>query len=164
PQLHLLPDRGLPGVGAEPEEIRLGCRSLPARFLLRRVSFERPEGRVSELRSFDPVLLTGAAGFIGACAVRALLERGHNGHGLVRPRSDLWRLRGLERSFVAHRLDLVDALAVETLIGAVRPGAVLHLAAYGAYERRSVFPQMVRSNILGTFHLLEAAAGAGERA
>jgi nucleoside-diphosphate-sugar epimerase len=49
---------------------------------------------MSELRGAR-VLVTGAAGFIGANLTRALLREGAEVHALVRPKSDLWRLDGL---------------------------------------------------------------------
>jgi nucleoside-diphosphate-sugar epimerase len=113
---------------------------------------------------FDPVLVTGAAGFIGANAVRALLARGHTVHAVVRPGPDPWRLRGLNGPVTSHRLDLADAEAVHALLRRTRPGAVVHLATYGAYERQTDFRAMVGANVLGTFHLLEAAEAAGVRA
>jgi dolichol-phosphate mannosyltransferase len=114
--------------------------------------------------AFDPVLVTGAAGFIGACAVRGLLRQGHEVHAVVRPGSDSWRLDGLGGPLVTHRVDLADGGRVAALVRAIRPRAVVHLAAHGAYEHQSSFPSMVETNILGTFHLLEAAAEAGVRA
>jgi UDP-glucose 4-epimerase len=113
---------------------------------------------------FDPVLVTGAAGFIGACAVRALLRRGHEVHAVMRPSSDAWRLIGLGVPLARHRVDLADVRSVAALVQAVRPRAVVHLAAHGAYEHQSNFRSMVETNILGTSYLLEAAADAGVRA
>ena len=114
--------------------------------------------------AFDPVLVTGAAGFVGACAVRALLRRGHEVHAVLRPGSDPWRLIGLGGPLARHRVDLADVGSVAALVRAVRPRAVVHLAAHGAYQRQSNFRAMVETNILGTTYLLEAAADAGVRA
>jgi nucleoside-diphosphate-sugar epimerase len=113
---------------------------------------------------FDPVLVTGAGGFVGACAVRALLGRGHEVHAMVRPGSTPWRLRGLGGRLVQHGVDLGDGDGVEALLLAVRPDVVVHLAAHGAYEHQSDFRAMVQSNILGTHHLIEASINVGARA
>jgi nucleoside-diphosphate-sugar epimerase len=119
---------------------------------------------VSAPGGFDPVLVTGAGGFIGACAVRALLARGHAVHAVLRPGSDGWRLRGLAGPIEVHRADLADAGAVSALVAAARPRAVVHLAAHGAYERQTDFPAMVAAGVLGTHYLLEASEAAGVRA
>jgi nucleoside-diphosphate-sugar epimerase len=119
---------------------------------------------VNAAGGFDPVLVTGAGGFVGACAVRAALARGHSVHALVRPGSDPWRLAGLEKTLVVHPIDLEDARAVDALVRNVSPRAVVHLAAHGAYERQTDFRAMVGVNLLGTHHLLEASAAAGVRA
>jgi UDP-glucose 4-epimerase len=113
---------------------------------------------------FDPVLVTGAGGFVGACSVRALLGRGHEVHAVARPGSAPWRLRGLGGRLVQHGVDLGDGDGVKALLHAVRPDAVVHLAAHGAYEHQSDFRAMVQSNILGTHHLIEASIHVGARA
>jgi UDP-glucose 4-epimerase len=113
---------------------------------------------------FDTVLVTGAGGFIGACAVRSLLARGHSVHAVHRPGTDPWRLAGLRGAAHCHALDLGDADGVATLLQTVRPQAVLHLAAHGAYESQTDFREMLTSNVLATYHLLEISAGVGVRA
>ena len=107
------------------------------------------------------MLVTGAAGFVGACAVRALLGRGHDVHAVVRPGSAPWRLPGLGGRLVQHGVDLGDGDAVKALLLAVRPAAVVHLATHGAYERQSDSRAMLQTNILGTLHLLEASLKVG---
>jgi dolichol-phosphate mannosyltransferase len=111
----------------------------------------------------DPVLVTGAAGFVGACAVRRLLSRGHEVHAVLRPRSDPWRLSGLEDRIVLHRLDLGRAASLRRLLETIRPQAVIHLAAHGAYPHQTDFAAMVRAGVLGTHHLLESSATVGVR-
>lgn len=110
---------------------------------------------------FDPVLVTGAAGFVGACAVRELLRRGHQVHALVRPQSDDWRLRPVRTELHVHGGDLADAAAVRRVVQAVRPRAVVHLATHGAYEAQDDARAILRTNVFGTLNLLEASVEAG---
>ena len=84
----------------EHEEVRRARRSPSS--VLWATPDRRPTG--------ERVLVTGAAGFIGAGAVRRLLDRGFAVEAVVHPQSDPWRLRGL--SVPVHTLDLADADAV----------------------------------------------------
>lgn len=111
--------------------------------------------------SFDPVLVTGAGGFVGACVVRSLLGRGHAVHATARPGSDSWRLAGVDGRVAVHRVDLADPIAVGGLFRDVKPRAVVHLAAHGAYERQTDFRAIVRDNLLAGYNLLEAAQAVG---
>ena len=113
--------------------------------------------------SFNPVLVTGAAGFIGACATRALVSRGFSVHATHRPGPPPWRLEGLDGLIERHEVDLADENDVSALLASIRPRAVVHLAAHGAYESQTDFHEMIRSNVMATFHLLEASARAGAR-
>jgi nucleoside-diphosphate-sugar epimerase len=79
------------------------------------------------VKSTQPVLVSGAGGFIGRWSVPALLAAGHEvhavvGHGAARPVPP--QLRGA----TLHRVDLLDPAAVEALLGAVRPTHLLHFA------------------------------------
>ena len=111
---------------------------------------------------FDPVLITGASGFVGACAARALLRAGHAVHVLLRNPASAWRLAGVPQLRV-HRADLIDADDTRAVVQAVRPKVVLHLATHGAYERQADARAILQTNILGTHNLLEAAAAEGVR-
>jgi nucleoside-diphosphate-sugar epimerase len=82
------------------------------------------------------VLVTGATGFIGSHATRALLARGHEVHALVRPASDLSRIADMAGSLVIVPGDLRDAEGLGAALDAVRPEACVHVAWYavpGAY-------------------------------
>jgi nucleoside-diphosphate-sugar epimerase len=105
--------------------------------------------------------VTGASGFVGACAVHALVERGHTIHVLLRESSSAWRLAPVWPRLHVHRADLTDPFATRRAVEAARPKVILNLATYGAYEKQSDAPAILRTNVLGACHLLEAAAAAG---
>src|SRR5262249_8782760 len=133
-------------------------------------------------------------GFVGACAVRELLRRGHDVHVLLRDPARAWRLADLIGSPVGrvsrpvslvelgqappsvderdgsgdpsyggltiHAGHLLDADSVHEAMAAARPDVVLHLATHGAYESQSDARMILDTNIVGTLHLLDAAARA----
>jgi nucleoside-diphosphate-sugar epimerase len=114
-------------------------------------------------QAHNPVLVSGASGFVGNCAARRLLEEGYEVHALLRPEARPWRLRGLGPGFHGHTADVLDGGAVAAVVRVIRPGAVVHLAAHGAYESQSDAERILRTNVLGTLHLLQAAQAAAVR-
>lgn len=107
------------------------------------------------------VVITGASGFIGNCVARQLLANGHEVHLLLRPGANLWRLNGILDQCHVHDADIVDGETVRRVVSQIQPEAILHLAAYGAYEWQSEASTILQTNVLGTCHLLEAATAAG---
>jgi dTDP-glucose 4,6-dehydratase len=109
------------------------------------------------------ILVTGGAGFIGSnfvldwidqvgepvVNVDALTYAGNLGN--------LARLQGDQRhTFV--RGDICDRALIDSLLTAHRPRALLHFAAESHVDRSILGPEaFVRTNIQGTFTLLEAA-------
>ena len=85
----------------------------------------------------EPVLVTGAAGFIGFGLARHLLAAGRSVIGVdsvndyYDPALKEARLRelGADPCFSFHRLDLADRAATEKLFGSRRFPRVVHLAA-----------------------------------
>ena len=74
------------------------------------------------------VLLSGASGFIGAHALDALLERGHEVHALA-------RRAGTKREGVTwHELDLLAPDSFATLATEMRASHLLHLAWYAVLD------------------------------
>jgi|SRR5581483_12019776 len=112
---------------------------------------------------YSPVLVTGAAGFVGACLVRALLARGATVHALLRPQSKPWRLQDVRTQLTVHHADLRDRAQVAQVLDAVHPVLVYHLATYGAYERQADAERILASNIFGTHYLLEECERCGVR-
>ena len=105
------------------------------------------------------VLVTGAAGFVGAVLARRLVGDGHDVHALVRPGSDLWRIQGADAR--VHEVDLADEPSLGEIVGRIRPRWIFHLAAHGAYPSQADFRAMVRTNVLGTIHLVESCLRVG---
>src|SRR2546426_2476952 len=100
------------------------------------------------------ILVTGVGGFAGPWLARALLEAGHEVHGLVRGEGPWPRLDGLP--VVLHPGELPDTGAAD-LVRDLAPDAVVHLAALSfvpACERDPV--GAYRTNVRGTLAILAA--------
>ncbi len=103
------------------------------------------------------VLLTGAAGFVGAVLTRRLLRDGHEVHVLLKSSSNSWRIDGLPE-LRRHEVDLRDEERLRTLAESVRPEVIFHLAAHGAYSYQTDPDGIIQTNFLGTWNLLKATA------
>jgi len=108
----------------------------------------------------SPVLVTGAAGFIGSHLTELLVKEGHRVRALVRynSRND-WGW--LEESPVAHDIEVVsgDVRDFDAMYRAMKDcQAVFHLAALIGIPYSYESPlSYVRTNVEGTYNVLEAA-------
>jgi UDP-glucuronate 4-epimerase len=112
----------------------------------------------------EPILLTGAAGFIGFHVTRRLLERGRSVVGLdnLDPYYDvrlkqarLEQLAGFS-SFGFERLDIADRAGMAALFSARRFPVVVHLAAQAGVRHSLSDPHAyVEANIAGFLNVLE---------
>jgi UDP-glucuronate 4-epimerase len=114
------------------------------------------------------VLVTGAAGFIGAATSRALLERGDEVVGIDNlndyydPKLKRARLELLERQFGNRfrfeRVDFADAAALESFTDAIDFDAIVHLGAQAGVRYSLENPRAyVQSNLVGHCNMLELA-------
>ena len=104
-------------------------------------------------------VVTGGAGFIGSHVVEALLARGDEVHVLD-------DLSSGKRENLAEgaRLHEADIRAPDGVFDAVRPDAVLHLAAQTDVRVSVEHPDYDADvNVLGTLRILEAARRHGAK-
>jgi UDP-glucuronate 4-epimerase len=112
------------------------------------------------------IIVTGAAGFIGAALAKALLERGDEVIGIdsinayySRELKDarLAELQGFDR-FSFHRQDLAQTDAALALMAEIKPDIIVHLAAQAGVRASAEVPfDYVSSNLVGHMTVLEAA-------
>jgi nucleoside-diphosphate-sugar epimerase len=110
------------------------------------------------LTSVKKILITGAAGFLGAVLTRRLLAEGHEVYVFLKSSSQKWRLDGVMQDLRVHEVDLRDEEAVRSAVASIRPHVVYHLAAHGAYPFQTDPDGIIQTNFLGTWNLLKATA------
>ncbi len=115
------------------------------------------------MSSSPPVLVTGAAGFIGAYVCRALVARGDdvvgvdNFNSYYDPALKHDRVDALCPTVPIERLDIADKAAWDALIDRLRPRAIVHLAAQAGvrYSLESPYTYL-HSNLTGFLNVLES--------
>ena len=116
------------------------------------------------------VLVTGAAGFIGAATARALLERGGEVVGIDNlndyydPALKQARLSRLQQQFgnrfQFEQLDFADADALKTFTDKIDIDGIVHLGAQAGVRYSIENPgAYVQSNLVGHCNMLELARG-----
>jgi len=111
----------------------------------------------------DTILVTGGAGFIGGCFVRQVVAeqtcRVVNFDKLTYA-GNLDSLSSVEDNprYAFVRGDIVDQAAVDGALAEYDPTAIIHFAAESHVDRSIDGPaEFVRTNVQGTFQMLDAA-------
>ena len=111
----------------------------------------------------NPVLVTGAAGFIGAYVCRALHARGErvlgcdNFNDYYAPKLKRDRVKALCPEVEIVDLDIADKPAWDAMIAARKPRAIVHLAAQAGVRFSLESPYTyLHSNLTGFLNVLES--------
>ena len=119
------------------------------------------------IRTFQNLLVTGGAGFIGVNFIRWLLDRPDcprrivNLDALTYAGNPLSLLDAAEKAgsrYAFVKADVCDAAKVKQTIETYEIDAIAHFAAESHVDRSIVAPgEFVRTNVVGTYTLLQAA-------
>src|SRR5258708_1529188 len=107
----------------------------------------------------DPILITGAAGFIGTRLLERLLDRGfRNLRCFTRPSSQLARIEALRARYLNRaRIELIrgNLGSMEDCVASTKDVAVVYHLAAGRGEKS--FPDAFMNSVVTTRNLLEAS-------
>ena len=109
------------------------------------------------------LLITGGCGFIGSAVIRHIIRQ--TDHAVINVDAMTYAASedALEEALTSNRhtlvrADIADAAAMREIFDTHKPDAVMHLAAESHVDRSIDGPaDFMRTNIMGTFTLLEAA-------
>lgn len=105
------------------------------------------------------VLITGITGMVGSHLADYILADHPQVqlHGLIRWRSPLDNIRGIEGKVELHHAELRDLNSLVVLLKEVRPDWIFHLAAQSYVSSSFTGPSdTIHTNVIGTTNLLDA--------
>jgi nucleoside-diphosphate-sugar epimerase len=109
-----------------------------------------------------PILVTGAAGFVGAQIIRELLHRQIPAVALVRQRGRAWRLSGLS-DLVVVEAEMKRPNEVVHAVERAQPSTIINAASYGVNHGERDKDTMVDVNVTAVHELMKAAHASGTR-
>lgn len=102
-------------------------------------------------------MITGGGGFIGANLTRKLLDRGYEVNLIWKSTTNPWRIEDIKNKIKLYEVDLLDQESLIKFLKKIKPKAIFHLAAHGAYPIQLDLNKMIDVAIKGTLNLLFAS-------
>ncbi|MBT4552500.1 NAD(P)-dependent oxidoreductase [bacterium] len=101
-------------------------------------------------------LITGAAGFIGSHLARRLYQQGENISLIVRPSSNLYRIKEIPSKNVIE-CDITNLKSLTRIIKKVNPTHIIHFATHGVYRNQTDINKIINVNLNGSLNLFKAS-------
>jgi len=104
------------------------------------------------------ILVTGGSGFIGANLVFKLVNFGAEVNLLTTGETENWRLKEVLKKTKVYQTDFLDLSLLKRIVKKIEPEIIYHLASYGGHHFQDDPQKIIKTNILGTYNLLEAVS------
>ncbi|MDA7752260.1 NAD(P)-dependent oxidoreductase [Candidatus Pelagibacter sp.] len=101
-----------------------------------------------------PILITGAAGFVGSNLTRYFVSRGIKVNIMIKRSSNTWRLNDIIKKTNVHYADISDINSVRKIIKKIKPKTIYHLATHGGYSDQTDLVKIKKSIIDATYNLI----------
>jgi UDP-glucose 4-epimerase len=109
-----------------------------------------------------PVLVTGAAGFIGSHLVRRLVTAGAEVNVVLKKEAAPWRIQDIIDQLTVFECDITDYPSLQNTLSSLQPQIVFHLSAHVDVTRSWEFVHsLVLHNIQGTINIITALKDTG---
>ena len=102
----------------------------------------------------QPILITGATGFVGSNLLRFFVSKNIKVNILIRKSSNLWRINDILHKTNFYYVDLSDKFKLSKKIKDIKPKTIFHLAAHGAYSSQNNMDTIKSTVLDGTINLL----------
>jgi len=107
-------------------------------------------------------LVTGVSGMLGSHIAEALLQRGYEVYGVIRPRSNIRNIASFSRNITVLTAELTDSWRTLKLIRESAPDYIFHFAAQAFNSLSFDDPEYTLStNMMSTLNILEAVRQSG---
>jgi dolichol-phosphate mannosyltransferase len=104
----------------------------------------------------QPILITGATGFIGANLVRYFVSKNIKVNIILKKNSNIWRIKNIINKTNFFYVDLNDEKKLNQKVKLIKPKTIFHLAANGAYSYQTDLNSIKNSILDGTINLINA--------
>ena len=100
----------------------------------------------------QPILITGATGFVGSNLLRFFVSKNIKVNILIRKSSNLWRIKDILHKSNFYHVDLNDNIKLAKKIRKIKPKTIFHLAAHGAYSSQNNMDTIKSTVLDGTIN------------
>ena len=111
-----------------------------------------------KIKSLDgPIIVLGAAGFIGANLLKKILKYRKDVFGIIRENKG-WRISDIDQNNIITT-DINDVSATKYLIESIKPKTIFDCISYGAYSFENKVEKIYTTNFSSKINLLEILEG-----